>query len=217
MRAAAGRHHPSRNDTVSATVAHARIGIGGFPAFAVVGIVIDPTMSRTLYAATILGGVLKSTDGGGSWHTVNNGLADANDGAPTFTSVNALVIAPTTPSTLYAATGSGVFKSTDNASSWVATALTDTDIGALAVDPVTPSTLYAASNTDVLKSTDGAANWNTISAVVSSTSIRALAIDPTTPSTLDAGTGVGWVFEAPRAGYSRAPTAAAPGAPSIAA
>ncbi len=186
------------DDTVPVTAAGARIGIGigGFR-IAVVAILIDPDVSRTLYAVTNIDGVHKSTDGGNSWHTVNTGLADTNGGTLTFTPVSALAIDPAAPTRLYVAKGlgGGVFKSTDGAGSWLATGLTNTDIHALAVDPTTAGTLYAASDTVVFKSTDGAGSWNTITDALSSPSIiRALVIEPTTPSTLYAGT-FGGVFK----------------------
>ena len=44
----------------------------------------------------MVGGVFKSTNGGGNWSVVNTGLADTN--------VHALAIDPATPATLYAGT-----------------------------------------------------------------------------------------------------------------
>lgn len=201
VRVALGEDVPE-NGSKTVTLANAR-GVGGFPTFSVVGIVIDPTMSRTLYATTILGGVLKSTDGGGSWSAVNTGLADSSDGTPRFAFVNALVIDPAAPSTLYAAKGfgGGVFKSTDSAGGWNASGLTNTDIRAFAIDPITPDTLYVASDADVFKSTDGAGSWKAITAGLSNTSVSALVIDPNSPSTLYAGTG-GGVFKSTDGAWS---------------
>ena len=50
-----------------------------------------------------------------------------------------------TPTTLYAGTWGGVFKSTNGGGNWSAvnTGLTDTYVNALAIDPATPATLYA--------------------------------------------------------------------------
>ena len=57
----------------------------------------------------------------------------------------ALAIDPAAPSTIYAGTWGGVFKSTNGGAAWSAvnTGLTNTDVYALAIDPVTPSMLYA--------------------------------------------------------------------------
>ena len=68
----------------------------------------DRTTPSTLYvgADIVSGGVFKSTDMTTSWQALNAGLPDN-------TSVNALASDPTTPSTLYAGTYRGVYKSTD--------------------------------------------------------------------------------------------------------
>jgi len=69
----------------------------------VTSLAIDPTAPIILYAANYNGGgVFKTTNGGGSWRSVNVGLTNTN--------VTALAIDPRTPTTLYAGTnGSGVF------------------------------------------------------------------------------------------------------------
>src|SRR5450756_992638 len=74
-------------------------------------------------------------------------------------SVSVLAINPKVPSTLYASTGSQVFRSIDSGDTW--TALNTSFAGAppavtaLAIDPLTPSTLYAGTNGNgVFRSTD---------------------------------------------------------------
>jgi hypothetical protein len=59
--------------------------------------------------------------------------------------VSALAIDPGTPTTLYAGTDVGVFKSTTGGDSWTAVneGLTNSFVLALAIDPITPTTLYA--------------------------------------------------------------------------
>jgi BNR/Asp-box repeat. len=76
--------------------------------------------------------------------------------------IYALAINPTTPSTLYAGTDGGAFKSTDGGATWSAvnTGLSDPDVYALAINPTAPNTLYAGANGGVFKSTDGGANWS---------------------------------------------------------
>src|SRR5439155_19084873 len=82
------------------------------------------------------------------------------NGPPSET-INALAIAPQTPTTLYAATsGDAVFKSTDGGTTWRAV---NTGLDprrccfALAIDPHTPTTLYASTDGRVSNSTDGGA------------------------------------------------------------
>lgn len=118
-------------------------------------LVIDPVTPAVLYAGTLGGGVFKSTDGGGSWASVNTGLTDKY--------VQTLVIDPVSPATLYAGTnGGGVFKSTNGAGNWAScnTGLTTSSISALAVDPSDPSKLYAGTYLKgMYKSTDGGGTW----------------------------------------------------------
>jgi uncharacterized protein (TIGR03437 family) len=122
-------------------------------------------------------GAHASDNGGESWSEIGNGLrgADANE----------LVIAPGDPSTLYAGTDRGIFKSVDRGSTWNLLGGTQfiRNINQVIVDPTTPDTLYAVSAPQLFKSTDGGATW-----VPKSIILRTLAIDPTTPSKLYAGT-----------------------------
>src|SRR5207245_2023532 len=115
----------------------------------IVALAIDPVTPATLYAGTYLGGVFKSTDGGGSWSAVNSGLPYYPSN-PYYPEVFALTIDPQTPATLYAGTTlcGSVFKSTDGGGSWSALSTglpnyANSYVAALAVDPQTPATLYA--------------------------------------------------------------------------
>src|SRR6266446_71407 len=134
---------------------------GGAIVEAVVAVVIDPTRPTvtTLYAATLDGGVFKSTDGDGRWTTANTGL--------TVPSVRTLAIDPTTPSILYAGTaGDGVFKSTDGGGNW--SAVFDSwgaAVQGLAIDSrnVPATTIYAGTHGyGVFKSTEGGDSWNPV-------------------------------------------------------
>lgn len=146
---------------------------------------IDPQTPTTLYIGTgqqngePSRGIFRSTDGGGQWGAVNNGLPDD-------AYVETLALDPQTPTTLYAGTRSGVFKSTDSGGHWIAANSglpTDVLVKALVIDPATPTTLYAASH-GVFKSTDGGAHWNLAGYTPYA---QALAIDPQTPTTLYVG------------------------------
>jgi hypothetical protein len=84
-----------------------------------------------------------------------------NTGLPQ-TSVFALAVDPTTPSTIYAGTyGGGVLKRLDGTGSWapINTGLTNLSVPDLAIDPATASTVYAGTEGGVFKSTNGAASW----------------------------------------------------------
>lgn len=77
---------------------------------------------------TNIGGyaLLKSTDGGLTFNPINTGLQ-----APPFF----IAVDPQTPTTLYAATGKGVYKSTNAGASWVEAFKTNSMVSALAIGP----------------------------------------------------------------------------------
>jgi len=163
---------------VSAADAPGRVGAGN-----VSELVLDPLTPTTLYTVTECGGVVKSTDGGGSWHTANTGLFLGD--------IRALAIDPSTPNTLYTGSGdrSGASGSTDGGNTWQSLIHRPTDLPVgfqtLAIDPSVPSTLYAgAYGGGVFKSTDSGSNWQTADAGLPNAPVSALAIDPRTPSTL---------------------------------
>ncbi|MCU0580272.1 MAG: hypothetical protein MUF69_12140, partial [Desulfobacterota bacterium] len=140
---------------------------------------------------------------------INNGLAPGT----TAIYVLDLAIDPQTPTTLYAGTYEGGFKSTNGGGSWTrifTSSLADTITRpmpyitsiVLAIDPVTPSTLYAGVNPfGLFKSLNGGGNWFGVNdgLLAEGSSyyypIRALAIDPATPTTIYAGTAGGGVFK----------------------
>jgi photosystem II stability/assembly factor-like uncharacterized protein len=105
--------------------------------------------------------------------------------------VENIVIDPTTPTTLYAATWSaGIFKSTNGGKEW-RVIKTDRILHAhtFLLDPFFPSTLYILSSKGgIYKSSDGGNNWNEIYPDYDSKPDRPelvlLAIDPSRPSTL---------------------------------
>ena len=87
-----------------------------------------------------------------------------------------VIIDPQTPGTLYAATGAGVFKSSDQGASWGEAGSIGLGVYRLVIDPANPGTLYALSGGgQLLKSTDAAVTWR---ATGFSCSCLDLAIDP---------------------------------------
>jgi photosystem II stability/assembly factor-like uncharacterized protein len=106
--------------------------------------------------------------------------------------VLSLAIDPASPTTLYAGTYGGVFKSVDGGANWAAASvgLTSTYSAALAIDPLTPTTLYVGtSGGGVFKSVDAGASWSATG--LATGSVNALAIDPANPATLYAGGSMG--------------------------
>jgi photosystem II stability/assembly factor-like uncharacterized protein len=168
---------------------------------------IDPSAPATLYAGASAG-VIKSTNGGGSWAPINSGL--------TNTDVHALAIDPVNPATLYAGAYGGIFKSTDSGGTWVAvnTGLTSLYVEDLAIDSSTPKTLYAGTfGSGVFKSTDSGGTWAAVNTGLGSLYVFALAVDPADPATLYAGTEGPQVFKSTDSGGTWSVTGAGPNDP----
>jgi hypothetical protein len=107
---------------------------------------IDPQNPTTLYASG--GGddgVFKSTDGGATWTEVNSGLPEIYLNLAYQYTVSSIAIDPQTPSTIYAGTGAGVFRSTDGGATWgaVNAGLTALDVTTLAIEPQDGGAVYA--------------------------------------------------------------------------
>jgi photosystem II stability/assembly factor-like uncharacterized protein len=155
-------------------------GLGGQN---VTALAIDPLTPTSVYAGVLGGGVFKSTDAGGEWHPINNGL--------TTLQIRAVAIDPQTPTTLFAGTsGGGLFKTIDGGANWTLldnVRMNSNFIFDIAIDPETPSTLYVGGNGEsVLKTVDGGATWFSAGPVSS----QAMAIDPLSPTTIYAGTDI---------------------------
>jgi photosystem II stability/assembly factor-like uncharacterized protein len=122
-------------------------------------LVSDPVHPQTLYAA-VGNTVLRTTDGGGSWHAAANGLPAS--------SVTSLAIDPRQSGTVYASVhntktvaletpSGGIYQTTDGGQTWTEI-WSGFGIDKIAVDPTRPSTIYAAGD-HLLKSTDGGETW----------------------------------------------------------
>ena len=135
-------------------------------------LVAAPQAPQTIYASAQGLALYKSTDGGAHWTMRNIGLtADAQG----------LVIDPATPTTLYAHSYDGVFKTIDGAGTWVR--VLSESVNTLVIDPANRQVLYAGSSPNrILKSTNGGASWTSIASPVYSA--YAMIIDLGPPSTL---------------------------------
>lgn len=140
----------------------------GLPAAAasVQAIAVDPVESDTVYVATYREGlshtqgqgmgIFKSTDGGGTWFPVSQGLTTPN--------VNALVLDPFDPRRLYAGTDRGLFISTNGGELWVPLGdAPKVPINAVVPDPETEGTVYVTTESaGVFRTLDGGATWSSL-------------------------------------------------------
>lgn len=133
-------------------------------------------------------GVWRSLDGGLNWSATGAG-------APTFTRL--LAIDPTSPDTLYTATETAAYRSTNGGASWTAMNFGNTQVGAItamAVDPQRPQTLYFA-GIRVIRTVDGGNTWDILnsSRVYDTAFGSGLLLDPLQPGRVllaTAGRGV---------------------------
>ena len=166
----------------------------------VTALAVDPRDSSTIYLAyrdrgtdPWSVGIIKTTDGGKSWNTVESGL-------PSNAAIRSMAIHPSDPSALYITahiiTGVALVKSTDGGATW--TPINDGLVSGnfhrfLAIDPADPSTVYAAHSDvrtgtgSVFKSTRGGTDWNRADDGLIDIDIRALAADPTNAATFYTG------------------------------
>jgi len=136
-------------------------------------IVVHPLNADIAWAATVGGGVFRTSDGGATWESASNGLVDKR--------VMELAIGTDNPDVLYAGTaGNGVFKTEDGGATWqsVGAGMNPNEpIGALVVNPAQPNIVYAGSwSSGVFLSTDAGASWQLINDGLRTRSVRALAI-----------------------------------------
>ena len=151
-----------------------------------------PVVAGALRTRSVM---FKSTDTAADWSNDNYGL--------NASSITHVVVHPTQPATVYAATTLGVFRSTNAGKTWSAinNGLTGHFVTGLVIDPATPSTLYVSAGTDsgsvggVYKSTDGGNSWNLRKNGMTNVNLLSLAIDPVTPTTLYAGASGGPIYK----------------------
>jgi len=148
-------------------------------------ILLDPANPDRVYAAG--NGLWVSDDGGSRWTEVAGLPSPVTD----------LVADPDDPSTLYAATPTGVYRSDDRGNDWVL--LPQPSAGErLAIAPSKPSRLYVGGKQGLLSSSDKGATWELVDTqvldvawyamglsawggldvIVSIKSVQALVVDP---------------------------------------
>lgn len=138
----------------------------------------DPANSRTVYCGTGEGdwwsylgaGILRSTDGGTSWSTlctapfVGQGFYD-------------LLVHPTTPGLMLAATTNGLYRSTDGGSTWSQRRSTRTWSLAIAPTGGASAEILAGCQDGLYRSSDGGNSWSVVSLPGSASSYARLHTD----------------------------------------
>ncbi|MCP5007828.1 MAG: hypothetical protein GY941_28410 [Planctomycetes bacterium] len=140
-------------------------------------ILIHPTSPGRMWIGSVSGGIWSTNDGGGSWRSADDFMANMN--------VTSLVMDPTNTSTMYAATGegfgnsdalpgAGIFRSTDGGVTWTQLASTNNNtfmwVNRLAHHPTQANRIFAVTRAPagsgishtVQESRDGGNSWNII-------------------------------------------------------
>lgn len=128
-----------------------------------------PTDDQFFYVCTPGGGIWKTTDGGQTY-------TSADDGLP-YGATSNLVMDPTNVDVLYVVNGdpfswwqscTGVYKSTDGGATWLPTtlafSLNQIVIQELKMSPTNPQVLLAATSDGLYRTTDGGLNWSVVRA-----------------------------------------------------
>lgn len=166
-------------------------------------IAIDPATPTTVYLGT-WSGLFKSEDSGETWNPAESGIVEGRLDNTSAKAIFAIMIDPSTPSTLYAGTNSGLYKSTDGGGNWILKIddILWKDIFDISIDPTIPSTLYAASPGEgVFRSTDRGETWDRIGGYFKGDGALEIEIDTQNPATLYAGTYSG-VFKSTNDGQA---------------
>ena len=140
-------------------------------------IAIDPNDTNTIYVGTstrfvlnISKGILKSTDGGGSWIVLGSDFPANNTGnADTLfagQNINVIIVDPANSNNLYLGASNGLFRSTDGGRNWTVGTNGGGDARSLVLDTTSPvgnRRLYAGvSFSGVRQSTNGGQTWTQI-------------------------------------------------------
>jgi photosystem II stability/assembly factor-like uncharacterized protein len=129
-------------------------------------VAFHPTDPFTMWVGTPDGGLWKTTDWGGTWTALGDGLP--------YLPVSVILVDYQNPETMYISLGDkggwwmwnlGVYKSTDGGQSGLDWTLPQENvIYNMIMSPSDPQTIFVASNRGIFRTTDGGANWTNLRA-----------------------------------------------------
>ncbi|HVS00551.1 MAG TPA: hypothetical protein VMW27_28270 [Thermoanaerobaculia bacterium] len=168
----------------------AAVNRGLDPRDGVADIVFDPRRPQTLYLSTGQGPPFKSTDGGNRWRRIDRGFN---------TSAGRLSVDPDRPSTIYATTDAGIYRSTDAGASWRQASANLPIFAARDVLAIPDMVLVGLFGHSVFRSEDDAASWSSTRGITAG-QIRGFAVDPLTPATYYAADLWAGIYKTPDRG-----------------
>jgi hypothetical protein len=142
-------------------------------------VAIDPRNPNLIFAGTRPGAILKSSDSGESWQPL-----DINVGRPLGV-IGEFAFHPAVPDLLFAATQSGVIRSTDAGATWTASAVAYNS-SHIAIDPASPHNIFItvspgfrATPRGLFVSADGGRNFEFVP--LTQNFVDDIVFDPTRP------------------------------------
>ena len=168
----------------------------------VVTLEMDPTRPAILYAGTS-GGVYKTINEANHWEKVNNGLVSPDIvKSSRALNVTSVLVDPFQPETVYAATLTGLYKTTDGAKSWsrIGSSLADQMIIAMLLDRTKQGVVYIIGRGGVHRSDDGGSTWKTMNKGFATTNVRSIVQSATDPQLFYAGTNGSGLYRSKDAG-----------------
>lgn len=157
----------------------------GPEAGAIGALAVAPGAPRTLYAASSVSGVFKTTDGGDTWAPVDQGIDLGN---------SYLVTVAASPDGTLLAGGNGIWRSVDGGANWRQVPPVPLFLPGLqfAFDPRDGRTVHVAAGSGIYRSADGGFSWHAeLVPKKPITSFQTIAVVPGRPEVLLAGSDGG--------------------------
>lgn len=134
--------------------------------------------------------ILVSSPGGGIWRSKNSGqtwkpLTDFTN--TTIMNVFHLGIDPSNKNTIYASTGSGLYKTLDTGNTWVVTGSGPSNVKQVKVHPQNSAIVFAAAGNGMWRSTNSGTSWTS----VESSGKEDIEFNPTDPNIMYASNSSG--------------------------
>lgn len=168
---------------------------------------MDPNVSTTIYAGCA--SVYKSTNSGSTWSNIGNNLFSGG----TNNACNAIAIAPSNTSVIYAASFTKIFRTSTGGSPWTnitgSLPVTNTGINYIAVSNTNPDKVWIClggylAGSKVYVSADGGTTWTNVSGSLPNVPVNSIVYEKNSPDRIYAGTDIGvfyrdnntsdWVF-----------------------
>lgn len=148
------------------------------PKLGVSAILIHPTNPNIIYIGTgdrdandAPGiGVYKSTDGGSTWIPFNNSMGNVI--------VGHLIMHPSDPNTILAATSGGIYKTTNGGSTWLLKSVVSNYYKDIRFKPGNPLVVYASGGGKFYRSSNTGESWTEITSGISSGGRMVIGVSP---------------------------------------